>query len=103
MSTSVISLAVLLFPSHHLALSFEALGLQLFWTLLNAYFRLLQFCGKPGMRTILAGFTFWAETAEVKRAQLLLLIVLESTVWAEGAESAVVVRTRGSLRFRIDV
>jgi hypothetical protein len=93
MSASVITLAVLLFPSHHLALSLEALGLQLFRTLFNSYFRLLQLCGEPGMCAILAGFTLWAETAEIKWAQLLLLVVLESTVWAKGAESAVVVRT----------
>jgi hypothetical protein len=67
MSTPIVSLTLLLFPLHHLALPLKTLGLELFWTLLDAYFRLLEIRRKPGMCTIFAILAFWTETAEVER------------------------------------
>jgi hypothetical protein len=67
MSTPIISLTILLFPPHHLALPLKTLSLKLFWALFDAYFRLLEIHGKPGVGTIFATLAFWTETAEVER------------------------------------
>lgn len=55
------------------------------------------------MRSVLAALAFRAETAEVERAQLLLLVVLQRTMWAERAEASVVVWTRRALGLWVDV
>lgn len=55
------------------------------------------------MGTVLAAFALWTEAAQVKRAQLVFLVVLQRAVWAEWAEAAVVVWARGALGIGVQV
>lgn len=53
-----------------------------------------------------ATFALWAfrtEAGKIKEAYVGLLVVLEGALWAEWAETAVVVRACRTLRFGIDV
>jgi hypothetical protein len=103
MSVSFVSLPLFLLPPHHLSLPLQTLCLELLRALFYPHLRLLEICGKPSMRAVTAALSFWTEATKIERAQLLLLVVFECAVGTQRAESAIVVWTRGSLGFGIDV
>ena len=97
MSIPLVPLPLLLFPLHHLALTLQLLRLKLLSALLHTRLRFLEISRIPRVSTVLAAFPLWTKPAQVKRTQLVFLVVLQRTVWTEWTEAAVVVWARGAL------
>lgn len=92
-----------LFLSHPLLLLLQSLLFDLFLALLYLDFWFLQICREPSMRP---SFTCWAvgtETCQIEWTDFVSFHMLVCTVWTKRTESSIVVGTRWTFGFGIDM